>query len=1104
MLRVAPRWLASWLTCFFGAVLFVAADDAPVPMDPVVAPASEDGARALHGFRIPDGLQGSLFAAEPLVANPVSFFVDARGRVFVCESFRQNAGVTDNRGHDEAWLDDDLAAQTVSDRLAYHKKHLRDKIEDYTKQDDRIRLLVDTDKNGQADRATVFANRFNRVVDGTGAGVIEHRGNVYYTCIPDLWQLRDEDGDGAAEVRKSLSDGFGVRVAFRGHDMHGLIVGPDGRLYFSIGDRGYSVSTSDGRLHDPESGAIFRCEMDGSKLEVFATGLRNPQELAFDDHGNLFTGDNNSDSGDKARWVYVVEGGDTGWRMAYQYLPDRGPFNRERIWHPYHAEQPAYIVPPITNFADGPSGLAFYPGTGLPEYFKGRFLLCDFRGGPANSGIRSFRVKPRGAFFEMTDADQPFWNILATDVQFGPDGAIYVSDWVNGWNGEGKGRIYRFVSPADQESQSAREVQYFLSIDLSCMPSERLVELMGHADRRVRQDAQFALADRADVAQLLAATGNSKPPLARLHALWGLSQIARQIPKYQAEIASGTRALLGDQDAEVRAQTAKLLGELSDRSSLAALIGRLNDDDLRVRYFAALALGTFGDTAALPGIFQMLHENADRDPIVRHGGIMALVGMMSAKPAVLDEAIRHSSRSVRLAAVVACRKRKDNSVSRFLKDTDKQVVAEAARAIHDVPLNDAMSDLAELAATDSNDEELLRRILNANFRLGEQQHAEAIAALAAKNDAPVKARIEALDMIASWEKPSPRDRVMGQWRPIATERNNSLAKAALERHLAEYQRGPKEVRAKSALVAQSLRLPTASSSLKAVFADRTQSDGVRAQMVVGLGDLGVADASEVVASALQEDSPRIRAAARQALAKLRPEEGIEQLAKAIAAPSRVERQSALAVLAKVPGDSATAAIESALKRLIAGDIPDDTQLDVIEAASARSIPPLSKLLADYESRRSTDDPLSRFRESLVGGDAAKGERIFFDRTDLSCVRCHKINDRGGEVGPDLTRVATDKQREYLLEAIVAPNRAIAKGFESVVLVDVNGRIHVGILKSEDDNQIRLITADGQSVTVNKADVEERSPGKSPMPEDVVTKISKRDLRDLVEYLSTLK
>src|SRR5262249_17734932 len=159
---------------------------------------------------------------------------------------------------------------------------------------------------------------------------------------------------------------------------------------------------------------------------------RNPQELAFDDYGNLFSCDNNSDSGDQARWVYLVEGGDSGWRMAYQYLADRGPFNRERIWNPHFAGQAAYIVPPIANVSDGPSGLACYPGVGMAEKYNGTFFLADFRGGAANSGIRNIKVKPKGAGFELVNNDKFWWSILATDVGFGPDCNLYVSDWVEG------------------------------------------------------------------------------------------------------------------------------------------------------------------------------------------------------------------------------------------------------------------------------------------------------------------------------------------------------------------------------------------------------------------------------------------------------------------------------------------------------------------------------------------------------------------------------------------------------------------------------------------------------------------------------------------------
>ena len=326
-------------------------------------------------------------------------------------------------------MDQELAAQTVQDRIDYIRKHIPDADQSYTDNDDRIRLLRDTDGNGSPDSISVFSDRYNKIEMGTGAGVLSYRGKVYYTCIPDLFELRDNNNDGVADVRKSLQTGFGIKFAFRGHDMHGLIVGPDGRLYFSIGDRGYNISPT---IKDTESGAVFRCELDGSNLEVVATGLRNPQELAFDDYGNLFSGENNSDSGDKARWVEIVKGSDSGWRMYYQYQADRGPFNREKIWHPWHKESPAYIVPPIANIADGPSGLEYYPGTGFGDAFEGQFFLCDFRGSANPSGIRSFKSQPEGAFWKLVQSEQPIWKMLATDIDFGSDGKLYVSDWVLG------------------------------------------------------------------------------------------------------------------------------------------------------------------------------------------------------------------------------------------------------------------------------------------------------------------------------------------------------------------------------------------------------------------------------------------------------------------------------------------------------------------------------------------------------------------------------------------------------------------------------------------------------------------------------------------------
>ena len=122
---------------------------------------------------------------------------------------------------------------------------------------------------------------------------------------------------------------------------------------------------------------------------------------------------------------------------------------------------------------------------------------------------------------------------------------------------------------------------------------------------------------------------------------------------------------------------------------------------------------------------------------------------------------------------------------------------------------------------------------------------------------------------------------------------------------------------------------------------------------------------------------------------------------------------------------------------------------------------------------------------------------------MSCVRCHAIGAAGGQVGPNLAKIG-EKPREYLLEAIVDPNKTIAKGFETVVLTLDDGRQLAGVLKQETAKQLQLMTPEGKLVTVPKSTIDSRTTGKSAMPEDIVKKLSKADIRDLVEFLSELK
>ena len=1094
-------------SCLALAIVGLALSDVTPAADdynPPISPASDEGKLAIGGFKVPDGVEVKLFAAEPLLANPVVFGIENTGKVYVCETFRQQKGVEDNRSH-MTWLFDDLSLQTVEERVAMFRKHLGEGANDYMKEQDRLRLVEDKDGDGVADSATIFADGFNDIADGTGAGVLIHNGDVFYTCIPKLWKLRDSSGDGKADAKEALANGFGVRVAFRGHDMHGLQLGPDGRVYFSIGDRGYHVTTKEGKLlHHPETGAVFRCDLDGSHLEEYAIGLRNPQELAFDDFGNLFTGDNNSDGGDKARWVYVVEGGDTGWRMYYQYADNRGPWNREHIWHPYRedaattAVQPAYCIPPIINLGDGPSGLVYYPGTGLPERYKGHFFMADFRGQPANSGIRSFAVEPHGASFKLVDSHWYLEHILATDVDFTPDGRMMVSDWVDGWNGANKGRLYTFTDKASA-GEATKQVAQLLGEGVANTPVLELMNLLGHADRRIRQLAQFELAQRKDVATLEIALTCDLTTVAKVHAVWGLWQLGRA----GTDVSPVLMKALSAQDAEVRAQAAKVAGELKLKEAEAALIRMVQNGNAREQFFASIALGHLQSNAAVASLAEVLAKNQDNDPMLRHAAVMGLTG--AADRTAVQQLATHGSRSVRLGVVLAMRRWQDPLIAQFLTDGDPDIVLEAARAIHDLPIEDAMPALASLADQPITSDALLRRVMNANYRLGQVEGAVRIAQLATSETTSEPLRLEAIAELMEWANPPVLDRVTNEHRALAP-RDATPIRAAVQTTLGSLLASRPAVRTEGVRLAARYGITEVGPELSKLLADTSQPSKVRIESLKALGVFQSSELPAAVDHGLLDADALIRSEARRLLAETDPERAVKEFATVLGQGAAAEQQSAVRVLAGLKSDAAEAVLAAQLDHLAAGQLAPELELDLLEAIESRQSDLLSSALAKYLASRPKDDVLAAHRECLSGGDAERGREVFFGNAAASCRRCHQVGDQGGNAGPNLSAVAlTDdskrKPRSELLESILLPNAKIAKGFDTVVLVTDDGLVYTGVLREETAETVKLMTSTGEVISVPAKKIEERARGKSGMPEDVAKGLSKRDLRDLVEYLT---
>jgi len=1089
---------------------------------PKVAAASEEGERMIRRFQIPPGWKAELWAAEPDVSQVVAFDVANDGRVFTVETFRAWRGVPDIRGIMD-WLDEDLACRSVDDRLAMMQRHLgKAGMADYYKNTERIRLLRDTRDIGRADFSQVFADNFATPLDGVASGVLARGRDVWFANIPNVWLLRDDNLDGVADSRRSISYGHGIRVGFLGHDLHGLTWGPDGRLYFSIGDRASVLKTPNGTVGTPDTGAVFRCNPDGSGIEMFYSGLRNPQELVFDEWGNLFTGDNNSDGGDQARWTYLIEGGDSGWRIGWQFLEQpnpRGPWNSEKMWMPQNDAQPAYLTPPIKNITAGPSGNAYYPGTGLGPEWQGTFTLCDFRGSGAGSGVWSFKLKPKGASFELVEDRKLVWAIEATDGTWGPDGAFWISDWVDGWEPVGKGRIYRFFDTNTIGAPIVKETRALLASDFSGKSDDALRDLLAHPNFRVRQAAQFELASRGDrgIEPLarLAATGRSLH--ARLHAIWALGQIQSYAHKPGREAKSeeldALLPLLKDPEATVRANAARVLGDAAYAPALAGLTALTTDADAHVRALGTIALGKLQQRGSMPALFEVLRANGDRDPFLRHAAVQALVTVDDFD--ALEAAVSHPDPSVRMGVLLAMRRLGRPEIAAFVSDADPRLVTEAARAINDLPIAGALERLADLAAKplDAENPALARRVLNANYRFGTKDTAAALAAVAGRADADAY-RVEALDALAVWPANGGRDRVTGLWRPTAFHRDARIPGEALKPVITELVgSGPNSVRAAAARAAGVLHLTVASPVLATAVTERQGDAAVRTAALTALSRLQTPEYPAALAAAQDDPEEAVRKVALKLSVEAPPVassgaspvvDPTARLAEVLDRGALAEKQNALASLAKVSTPSASGLLRKWMQNLLEGTLPAELQLDVLDAAAAHAdLKPLVTQWTTAHAATGTND-ITPWRVALTGGNADAGRAVFLERAEVACVRCHKVGGEGGEVGPELAGLVAQRGREYVLQSILYPNAGIAEGFESVLVTLKNGSVYAGVIKSETPEELELNSPEDGLMTLKKSDIVEREKGLSGMPEGMGELLSKQDLRNLIEFLASAK
>ncbi|MER0439089.1 HEAT repeat domain-containing protein [Emticicia sp. W12TSBA100-4] len=1095
--------------------------------DPTKAISKAKEIREKTSAKVIDGIEMTLWASDSLAPDPVAMSIDDQGRVYLIRTNRQKNSEFDIRGHRD-WMTESIGLQTVEDRRAFLRKTfaperskenewLKDLNEDGSHdwrdlaiEKDEVWRLEDTNGDGIADKSMRVLNDFFEEVTDVAGGLLVRGTEMFIGIAPDLWRVKDTNGDGIFDKKTSISHGYGVHIGFSGHGMSGVTEGPDGRIYWNIGDIGANITTADGKKFEhPNSGIIARSNPDGSDFEIFAAGLRNTHEFVFDEYGNLISSDNDGDHpGESERLVHVVEGSDAGWRSNWQYGKYTDPKNNkfnvwmdEKLSKPRWDGQAAYIIPPIMNYHNGPTGMVYNPGTALGSDWKNKYFLVEFVGTPTRSHIWSFGLKPKGASFVLDGEKDVVSGILPTGIKFGPDGALYAADWINGWDTKNYGRVWKLDVTKEKNDLEAlrKETKRLIQLDYTAQTDAALYDQLSNVDMRVRQKAQFELASRGQkgFAQFTKAIAQTNSQLARIHGIWGVGQLTRQNKTF----ASPLLPLLKDKDEEIIAQAAKIIGDVKLENTGSELVPLLKSKNPRIQFYAAEALGRIAYQDAVAPLIQMLDANNDEDVYLRHAAVLALSRIGKVEPIVA--LANNPSKALRTAAVLVLRRMKNDNIALFLNDKDEYIVAEAARGINDdLSIPAALPALAAtLAETRFTSEPLLRRAINAALRVGSPKELDLLIAFSTRTDIKDNIKAEALATLGTWGNPSVLDRVDGRYRGILV-RDGALVKTKIQPFIGNFL---KETNAETlvtmaGLLAE-LNITEYNNELANIY-NTSDNAKVRAAILPALNKLKYSDLEAAIKKGMDDKDESVRTVALSLLNNNNvTKESLPELVKTIFTKGSIrEQQQILMVLGKLTIDKTQEVLSGLIDQLKEKQLSPNVSLELKEAVEASGSDALKTKIAAIKPGAS---PMDEYMESLFGGNRNIGRNIFNNNSTAQCVRCHNMSGEGASVGPNLSKIGGTLSREQILQALIEPSARLSPGYGTVSLKLKDGQEVTGTLAKENAEELVITTSDAEPLVIPVSRIAKRENMPSSMP-PMGSLLSKREIRDVVEFLSNLK
>lgn len=1055
--RIAPAY--SFLLRLVFVVIFL-------PLLALRAPAQVPPEKALATFTVHDpDLELSLWASEPLFSNPPCIDIDHKGRVWVCES--------------------------VNYRTKLHKRPPN------RPEGDRIVILEDTKGTGKADKATTFYQAPDFLAplgiavakDPVGPGY-----KVYVCHSPDILLFEDKDGDGKADgPPKKLLSGFGGFDS--DHGVHGILIGPDGKLYFSVGDTGvHGLQSSDGKGRkwetnhtDCQAGTIWRCDLDGKNLELIAHNFRNEYEPCVDSFGNIFVSDNDDDGSQQTRICYVMPGGN------YGYWP-RGPGQTH-----WHEEQPG-VVPRILRTGFGsPVGMCVYEGTLLPKKYWGQLLHVD--AGPRQ--VRCYHLKPQGAGYEVERQDivtsTDTW-FRPSDICVAPDGSVFISDWYDpgvGGHGMGditRGRIYRLAPKGNKPTVPKVDLETPKGVLAALASPAQSVRYMASAkfqnlDLNKKASEQFI--------KQMESTGDKNDNLwLSARAAWQICQLwvrefndskANQKLSESSSFLSASSILLHcstDSDPGIRALGVRIMGCMNSQAMLPV---PFQSDEFRVDPITSLLKASLG---------------TEKSPIVRREILLALQSLQAPKVKNLimgfakeyDGKDRFYLEAIGIAVGHHDQKRREIILADFEKGFPKW--------------NKKVADLVWELQPPSVMPKLGKRLVDPSIPLEERlQIADALSST--QDTSGGQAMIEAL---TSDTPPELRDRILaklkqnlpGKWQ--ALRQSQELAQT-LDGLLAKAETRPIGLALVGA-TAKEDSIPR----LFQIASDTKEPPSNRSAAIHALGAMRIPAATKALDSLLEIRPSDLRPTVAQALGEqlemYAPDSApsMKVLKRLVLARDRdlAVRQAAAAALAGThhgTGWLLEQGTENQLADDIRGEIGrllrnspfgDHRERALVVFAAPKLDPKKLPAIASLMSRP---------------GDPARGKQILAEsqKNDLQCLKCHTIQGVGGQVGPDLSAIGKKASRENLFESILFPSKAIADQYLSWIIETQNGLQLTGLIVEETPDYVTLRDANAKDTKIAKKDIASREKSAiSLMPADLLAYMTEDDLVDMVAYLLTLK